>query len=427
MGIRYGARAAVVAAAAALVLAGCKDVDLTAKHMQPLSRATKQLIDKKGMAQQSPIFVRIFKEESALEVWKEEKETGRFALLKTYDICAWSGELGPKLKEGDKQAPEGFYTVTPAQMNPNSSYYLSFNLGFPNSFDRAHGRTGSHLMVHGACSSAGCYSMTDEQIAEIYALGREAFIGGQRAFQVQAFPFRMTPENMARHRDSPNMGFWRMLKEGHDHFEVTRVPPKVDVCSGRYVFNAEPRNGRRLSATEACPELNVPEALRVAVEREVGTIEGLRRRRGLRGVEQRLPPYVIQAGIRRSALRGGQPGDRGRERLAGRLLHRAVHPALDRRAGQDREEHGAEPPALIAIHDGDGGLDDMSIGCEACHGPGSEHIAEGPSRGKAIVVPGLLAAERASMICGRCHTRGEGKGTIGGAHTAATPRAHALR
>jgi murein L,D-transpeptidase YafK len=273
MRIPLVARAAVVAAAAALVLAGCKDVDLTAKHMQPLSRATKQLIAQKGMTEGAPIFIRIFKEESELEIWKQEQASGRYALLKTYDICAWSGQLGPKLKEGDKQAPEGFYTVTPAQMNPNSSYYLSFNLGFPNSFDRAHGRTGAHLMVHGACSSAGCYAMEDEQIAEIYALGRDAFIGGQRAFQVQAFPFRMTPENMARHRDNPNMAFWRMLKEGHDHFEVTRVPPKVEVCDGRYVFNAEPKDGRRFNATAACPELSVPEAIRIAVEEKTARDE----------------------------------------------------------------------------------------------------------------------------------------------------------
>jgi hypothetical protein len=182
--------------------------------------ATRELVDKKGMDQKAPILVRVFKEESTLEVWKKEKATGRYAHLKDYPICAWSGVLGPKLKEGDKQAPEGFYTIRPAQMNPKSSYHLSFNIGYPNDFDRAHGRTGTHLMVHGACSSAGCYSMTDEQIQEIYTLGRLAFEGGQREFQVQAFPFRMTAANMAKHRDNPNMPFWRNLKEGYAHFEV---------------------------------------------------------------------------------------------------------------------------------------------------------------------------------------------------------------
>ena len=197
------------------------------------------------MAKDSPILVRIFKEESELEVWKQDR-TGRYALLKTYPICRWSGELGPKINEGDRQAPEGFYTITPGQMNPNSQYYLAFNLGYPNAYDRAHGRTGANLMVHGDCSSRGCYAMTDEQISEIFALGREAFFGGQRAFQVQAYPFRMTPENMAKHRNNPHMAFWKMLKHGNDHFEVTRLEPKVDVCEKHYVFDAQSR--RRLGA-----------------------------------------------------------------------------------------------------------------------------------------------------------------------------------
>jgi murein L,D-transpeptidase YafK len=217
------------------------------------------------MEEKAPILVRIFKEESVLEVWKRETGTSRYALLKTYDICAWSGDLGPKKKEGDRQAPEGFYTITPALMNPNSSYYLSFNLGYPNDFDRAHGRTGAHLMVHGACSSRGCYSMEDEQIAEIYALARLAFQGGQREFQVQAYPFRMTPENMARYRHNENFAFWRMLKEGYDHFEVLRQPPKIDVCSQRYVFNSVPQHGVTFSPTVSCPPMETPDAIRVAV------------------------------------------------------------------------------------------------------------------------------------------------------------------
>src|SRR5690606_38274048 len=122
---------------------------------------------------------------------------------------------------------------------PQSAYYLSFNMGYPNAFDRALGRTGSQLMVHGDCSSRGCYAMTDEQISEIYALGREAFFGGQRAFQVQADPFRLTPANFARHRNNPNVPCWKMLKEGNDRFEVTRQEPKVDVCEKRYVFDAQ--------------------------------------------------------------------------------------------------------------------------------------------------------------------------------------------
>ena len=163
--------------------------------------------------------------------------------MKTYPICRWSGDLGPKKKQGDRQAPEGFYTITPGQMNPNSNYYLAFNTGYPNAYDRAWGYTGSELMVHGDCSSRGCYAMTDEQIQEIYALARELFFGGQKAFQLQAFPFRMTALNMAKHRNNQSFAFWKMLKEGYDHFEATHQEPKVAVCEKRYVFDAAAPNG----------------------------------------------------------------------------------------------------------------------------------------------------------------------------------------
>ena len=230
-----------VALAAGVLLAGCNSDEISlannAKANQPVPPKLVADMTAKDMDLQSPILVRLFKQEAELEVWKQDR-SGRFALLKTYPICRWSGDLGPKVREGDRQAPEGFYSITPAQMNPQSAYYLSFNTGYPNAFDKALGRTGSQLMVHGDCSSRGCYAMTDEQIAEIYSLGRESFFGGQRAFQVQAYPFKMTPVNMAKHRNNPNMPFWKMIKEGYDHFEVTRQEPKVDFCEKKYVFDA---------------------------------------------------------------------------------------------------------------------------------------------------------------------------------------------
>jgi len=251
----------------AVAIAGCQPDELGSgpKHMRPLSAEMKGRINDLGMQISSPIMVRIFKDEDTLEVWKQ-KRNGRYALLKTYAICKWSGKLGPKVKEGDRQAPEGFYTIYPAQMNPNSDYHLSFNLGFPNPYDRALGRTGSHLMVHGACSSRGCYAMEDAQIQEIYSLARDSFRGGQRAFQVQAFPFRMTPENMAKYADNTHMSFWKMLKDGYDHFEVSKIPPKVDYCGRRYVFNAMSENEQSsFNASAACPSYKVPEDLAIAV------------------------------------------------------------------------------------------------------------------------------------------------------------------
>ncbi len=262
------------ALAAGVLLAGCNSEEIgtlatNAKANKPIPDKLLAEMADKDMDPQSPILVRLFKQEAELEVWKQNR-SGRFELLKVYPICRWSGDLGPKVKEGDRQAPEGFYTISPAQMNPQSAYYLSFNTGFPNAYDRAWGRSGSELMVHGDCSSRGCYAMTDEQISEIYSLGREAFFGGQRAFQFQAYPFRMTAKNMARHRNNPNLAFWKMLKEGNDHFEVTHLEPKVDVCEKHYVFDAaqDPNSNKPLNFNPAgkCPVYQVPEDIAQAVQ-----------------------------------------------------------------------------------------------------------------------------------------------------------------
>src|SRR5499425_1319988 len=258
---------ASAAIAAHMSLAGCGGGPpmTSGRHMQPLSQRMLATLKAKQMKKESPILVRIFKEESELEIWKKDASE-RFALLRTYPICRWSGELGPKIKTGDRQAPEGFYTITPGLMNPDSSQYLAINTGFPNAYDRANSRTGAFLMIHGGCSSAGCYAMTDEQIAEIYALARESFFGGQKSFQLQAYPFRMTPLNMARHRNSPHMAFWRMIKEGHDHFEVTRLEPRVDVCEKRYVFDARAPANATFHPREKCPPYEVPEEIATAVK-----------------------------------------------------------------------------------------------------------------------------------------------------------------
>src|SRR5262249_51160853 len=254
---------ASVAVAAAVTLAGCAGgTPVAGRHMQPLSDRILATLKAKNMDKESPILIRIFKEEAELEVWKQDN-SGRFALLRTYPICRWSGELGPKFKTGDRQAPEGFYSITPGLMNPNSDNYLAINTGFPNAYDQAHGRTGAFLIIHGGCSSSGCYAMTDEQIAEIYALARESFSGGQASFQLQAYPFRMTPVNMARHRTSPHMAFWKMIKQGYDHFEATHLEPQIDVCEKRYIFDAESTDS--FSPAARCPAYTVPEDIAVAV------------------------------------------------------------------------------------------------------------------------------------------------------------------
>jgi len=243
-------KAAIAAAVTASVftLAACGQ--FTPTYLKPLSAKTRAMLAEKGMTEESPILVRIFKAESELEVWKQ-KDDGRFYHFKTYPICDWSGKLGPKVDKGDRQTPEGFYLVDEGQMNPKSKYHLAFNVGFPNAYDRSLGRSGGDIMVHGDCKSAGCFAMTDAVVEEIYILAREALGGGQTEFQLQAYPFRMTAANMAQHKDDKWYGFWQNIKEGYDYFEVTHLPVKVDVCDHRYVINAS------FSATpdpnSACP------------------------------------------------------------------------------------------------------------------------------------------------------------------------------
>ena len=189
-----------------------------------------------GLSLGDEVHVRIYKAERVLEVWMRGEQGAPSRLFKTLDICTFSGNPGPKLKEGDHQAPEGFYRVGARQLNPNSRHHLSFNLGFPNQYDRSLGRTGSDLMVHGGCSSVGCYAMTDAGIDQIYAMVEAAIGAGQGDVDVHIFPFRMTGETMREHAASPDYGYWQNLKEGFDLFEAAHVPPTVGACRGRYVF-----------------------------------------------------------------------------------------------------------------------------------------------------------------------------------------------
>lgn len=242
---------------AAVVLAGlsltaCQESGLSQRALAPVPPEMVAKMAEIGSSKEAPMLIRAYKKEAEFEIWKMNGE-GKYVHLKTYPMCRWSGQLGPKTREGDRQVPEGFYSITPAQMNPNSAYYLSFNVGYPNQLDKALGHTGGTIMVHGACSSAGCFSMTDAQIAEIYSIARASFNGGQPAIQMQSYPFRMTAENLAKHRLDQNIGFWKNLKEGNDHFEVTKQEPKVAFCGRRYVFNAQ--SGGHMDALSACPPI----------------------------------------------------------------------------------------------------------------------------------------------------------------------------
>jgi murein L,D-transpeptidase YafK len=227
-------------------------IDLTGGTLPgtPDVTALAQRLKDHGVELGAPVFIRIFKLEFELELWLERD--GRFHRFATYPICRYSGALGPKLREGDRQSPEGFYTVDLAALNPQSRWHRSFNLGFPNAVDRAHGRTGSFLMVHGGCSSVGCYAMTDPVIDEIWRLVSAALKRGQPRFHVHVFPFRMTAANLEQRANHPSIGLWQDLAAGHDAFEASQLVPRVRTCNGRYRIEL---GAERLRGGEAIREV----------------------------------------------------------------------------------------------------------------------------------------------------------------------------
>jgi murein L,D-transpeptidase YafK len=219
---------------------------------KPLPSSVEAALLLKDIAPEAPVYLRIFKEESELEVWKA-RPNGRYALIKTFPVCNWGGTLGPKRTQGDLMSPEGFYKITPAAMNPNSKYHLALNIGYPNALDRALGRTGSYIMVHGDCRSVGCFAMTDNQIEEIYAFVRDSLSAGEASIPIHIFPFRMTAANLQRHADNPARDTWGPLKAAYDDFTRTREPPEIGMCGKRYVVDALTPVGEDPEA--ACPVL----------------------------------------------------------------------------------------------------------------------------------------------------------------------------
>ncbi len=213
----------------------------------PLSRLAAT-----GVSLGARVFIRIFKEESELEVWVEKD--GAYASFATYPICFWSGKLGPKLREGDRQTPEGFYTITDDQMHFGDRWQRSLDIGYPNTFDHENGRTGSLILVHGGCDSIGCFAMTDPVSLELYDLVSAALRAGMRHVPVHIFPFRMTEHNVAAHGEGPWSEFWGDLRKGYDSFERTRRPPRISVCRKRYQVEDRALGEAEGQAVGLCPE-----------------------------------------------------------------------------------------------------------------------------------------------------------------------------
>jgi len=218
-----------------ILLSSCAQLQLPFEVRQIIKRVQPELKQHQVYVG-DPVFIRIFKEENILELWMKPENQSKYTLVKTYPMCNWSGRLGPKFVEGDHQSPEGFYATNIQNLNPNSQYHLSFNIQYPNEYDRSQGRTGSYIMVHGDCVSKGCYAITDDQIEEIYILTEKAIQYGQRDVPVHVFPFKMTDERLRLEFTSPHYYFWRNLQTGYNFFETHKVPPLWTVKNNQYEF-----------------------------------------------------------------------------------------------------------------------------------------------------------------------------------------------
>ncbi|MBI3650685.1 MAG: L,D-transpeptidase family protein [Acidobacteria bacterium] len=210
--------------------------------MEEKGEAVKSLFAAKNLDYPAKeIYLRVFKREGVLELWANHK--GRYQLVKEYKICAASGELGPKRRQGDNQVPEGFYLID--RFNPLSNFYLSLGVNYPNQADRifgAGGNLGGDIFIHGNCVSIGCVAITDDQIKELYLIAVEARAAGQMKIPVHIFPARMHPHGMKRlEREAAQhpalWNFWRNLQGGYEVFETHHRLPVVTVDrQGRYII-----------------------------------------------------------------------------------------------------------------------------------------------------------------------------------------------
>jgi murein L,D-transpeptidase YafK len=226
------------AAIGALPLPGTPDVAVLQQRLRD-----------KGVKLADSILIRVFKAESELEIWKQKGDA--YVLFATYPICHWSGSLGPKLRDGDRQAPEGYYTLTKSQTRHVGRWPRSLDIGYPNVLEQSQARTGSMILIHGGCSSIGCFAMTNPVSDEIHQLTVAAMDAGERIVPVHIYPFRMTDTQMAQRSESPWKAYWTNLKEGYDLFERSKRPPIISVCGGRYIFR-EAQSREDAGPLQAC-------------------------------------------------------------------------------------------------------------------------------------------------------------------------------
>jgi murein L,D-transpeptidase YafK len=290
-----------------------------------------QRLAEQGVALDAPLFIRVFKAESQMELWTGDEE-GNYKLFATYPICYWSGTLGPKQREGDKQAPEGFYTVSMEQsIHKGTRWPKSLNVGYPNAFDKVNLRSGSYILIHGGCASIGCFAMTNKVSGEVFQLATQALEAGQSNIPVHVFPFRMTEENLTKYNAPEWRSFWANLKEGYDLFERTHRPPRVSVCGQRYEFAPASRlQAANPGPLEVCPETEQVIAdlsrinKRVAEQPEPATQTSEIKTASLQG------PVSYLGGPAATAVMGSRNGDNFEQQLAPRDARPGVSETLTR-------------------------------------------------------------------------------------------------
>ncbi len=238
-------RQALAGGGASLLALGACDLETDVEEELPggrfYGRAEREAVLERnvtdaGFAYGARLHILAFKESKEMELWLQG-HYGIYDLYQILPICFYSGDLGPKLAEGDGQTPEGYYRIRRPDLHPDSGMHLALELNFPNAYDRQFGRTGSWIRIHGGCTSIGCYAMTDPGMETIYLLAEAALRQGAREVTVASYPFRPTKERLAQAQDSKWFSFWTNLAGSYTFFMNYQRPPVMRAVQKRYYFS----------------------------------------------------------------------------------------------------------------------------------------------------------------------------------------------
>jgi len=197
-------------------------------------------LKKAGVKGKFDLYIAAYKTEGKFEVWLKTSAQQPYQLFKTYDFCAHSGTLGPKVFEGDLQTPEGFYHIN--VFNPESNFHLSLGINYPNKVDAVrtgkNQKPGGDIYIHGACATVGCIPLTDEKIKEVYILAVEAQNAGQKEIPVHIYPFKLTNANLKKYSAiyPQHKSLWETLQLGYTYFEQHKSLPIINQVKGNYIM-----------------------------------------------------------------------------------------------------------------------------------------------------------------------------------------------